>query len=80
MNKISKLQGYIIQHREYNQCFIIAINQIQPLKIVNHYVVPKTYIIFFINYTSKNMKVLDTPRVQPLVPITRKITEAGRNQ
>jgi len=34
MYKISKLQAYIIQHREYNQHFIKAIHQIQPLKIV----------------------------------------------
>jgi len=28
MYKINKLQGYIIQHREYSQYFIIAINGI----------------------------------------------------
>ena len=38
MYEINKLQGYIVQHREYSQCFIITINGVQPLKIVNHYV------------------------------------------
>ena len=28
MHKISKLQGYIVQHREYNQYFIITLNGI----------------------------------------------------
>ena len=34
-----KLQGHIVQHREYSQYFIITINAVQPLKIVNHCVV-----------------------------------------
>ena len=34
-----KLQGYIVQHGEFSKYFIITINGIQPLKIVNHYVV-----------------------------------------
>ena len=28
MNKINKLQGYIIQHREYSQYFITTLNEI----------------------------------------------------
>ena len=39
MYKINKLQGYIIQHTEYSQYFIITINGVYPLKIVHHYVV-----------------------------------------
>ena len=35
----NELQGYIIQHREYSQHFIITINELQPLKIVNYYMV-----------------------------------------
>ena len=37
--KIYKLQGHTVQHREYSQYFIITINGVQPLKIVNHCVV-----------------------------------------
>ena len=36
---ISKLQGYIVQHRVYSQYFIMTINRILPLKIVNHCIV-----------------------------------------
>ena len=39
MYKINNLQGHIVQHREYSQYFIITINGVQPLKIVNHYLV-----------------------------------------
>ena len=79
MYKISKLRGYIIQHREYNQCFIIAINQIQPLKIVNHYVVYLKYNILYQLYLQK-YEVLGYSRSPASGTITRKITEAGRNQ
>ena len=48
--KINKLQGYIVQHREYSQYFIITINGVQPLKVVYHYVVWK--LILYINYAS----------------------------
>ena len=51
MDKINKLQGYIIQHREYSQYFIITINRVQPLKIVNHYVV-HLKLTLYINCTS----------------------------
>ena len=36
---INKLQEYIVQHREYSQCFIITIIGIQPLKSANQYIV-----------------------------------------
>ena len=39
MEKISQLQGYIVQHREYSQFFIITINGIKSLKFLNNYVV-----------------------------------------
>ena len=39
MYKINRLQGYIVQHREYDLYFIITINGVQALKIVNYYVV-----------------------------------------
>ena len=39
MYKINKLQGYIAQHREYSEYFIITINGVYPLKIVIHYIV-----------------------------------------
>ena len=41
MYKINKLQGYIVQHREYSKYFIITINGVQPLKITNNHVVPQ---------------------------------------
>ena len=37
--EINKLQGYIVQHREYSQYFIVTINGAELLKIVDHYVV-----------------------------------------
>ena len=37
--KVNKLQGHIVQHRDYSQYFVITIKGIQPLKIMNHYVV-----------------------------------------
>ena len=39
MYNISKLQGYIVQHRVYSQYFIMTINRILPLKIMNHCIV-----------------------------------------
>ena len=30
---------HIVQHEEYSQCFIIIINGVKSLKIVNHYIV-----------------------------------------
>ena len=36
--KVNKIQGYIVQHKEDSQRFIIIISGVQPLKIVNHYV------------------------------------------
>ena len=39
MYKINKLQGHTVQHREYSQYFIVTINGLKPLKIVNPYVV-----------------------------------------
>ena len=33
MYKINRLQGYIAQHREYSQYFIITIKEVQPLKL-----------------------------------------------
>ena len=52
MYKINKLQGYIVQYREYSQYFIITINGIKPLKIVNHYFVHLKHIYMYINYTT----------------------------
>ena len=46
-------QGHTVQHREYDQYFIIAINEIYSLKIVNNYIVHLLHITFYINYTSK---------------------------
>ena len=34
-----KLQGYIVQLREYNRYFIVTINGVTPLKTVNHYII-----------------------------------------
>lgn len=31
----SKLQEYIVKHREYSQYLIITINRVEPLKIVH---------------------------------------------
>ena len=53
MHKINKLQGYIIQHREYNQYFIITRNGIQTLNVVNHYVSHLKHIMLYVNYSSK---------------------------
>ena len=36
---LNKLQRYIVQHKEYSQYFIITLNGIQCIKILNHYVV-----------------------------------------
>ena len=37
MYKINKLQGYIVQHKEYSQYFTITIIGISPLKSVNQF-------------------------------------------
>ena len=37
--KKEKIQGYIVQHREDSQYFIVTINGAQPLKIVIHYII-----------------------------------------
>ena len=29
----NKLQGYVVQHKEYNQYFIITENEVKPLKL-----------------------------------------------
>ena len=39
VDKIDKLQSYIIQHREQNQYFMVTRNGVYPLKIVNHCIV-----------------------------------------
>ena len=46
INKISYKQGYPIQQREYSLHFIIIINEIQPLKIVKHYVIYLFYVVY----------------------------------
>ena len=33
MYKIDKIQGYIVQHMEYSQYFIITLNGVQSIKI-----------------------------------------------
>ena len=38
MGKINKIQEYIVQPREYSQYFIITLNGVQYIKILNHYV------------------------------------------
>ena len=35
----NKLQGYVVQHGEYSQYFIVTINGVLPLKIVTRYIV-----------------------------------------
>ena len=35
----NKLQGYIVQHGEYSQYFIITLNGVLAIKILNRYVV-----------------------------------------
>ena len=35
----NKRQAYAVKHEEYSQYFIIPLNRVQPLKIVNHYIV-----------------------------------------
>lgn len=45
------LKTYVIQHREHGQYFIITVNGVQPLKIVNYCSVHMQHIIY-INYTS----------------------------
>ena len=40
MYKINKLQGYIVQHREYSQYFI-TLNGIQSVKFLNHCCTPE---------------------------------------
>ena len=42
LQKINKLQEYIAQHKEYSQYFILTLNRIQTLKIVNHCYIPET--------------------------------------
>ena len=39
MYKMNKMQGYNVQHREYNQYVIITLYGMQFIKISNHYVV-----------------------------------------
>ena len=38
MHKINKLPGYIVWHREYSQYFMITLNVIYSIKILNPYV------------------------------------------
>ena len=52
----NKLQGYIVQCGEYNQYFIININGVQPLKIMNHYTVYLYYEINIILHSNYNKK------------------------
>ena len=47
-----KPSGYSMQHKEYSQYYMRAINEVWPLKAVNHYHTLKTYIIFYTSYTS----------------------------
>ena len=44
MYKINKLQGYIVQHREYSQYFIVTI-EYNPKNCESLYCMPKTYVI-----------------------------------
>ena len=46
----SKLQGYILQYREYSQYYIVTISG-KSIKIVNHHIV-YLKLVFDINYTS----------------------------
>ena len=46
VHKIDKLQGYIVQHRECRQYFLITIDGVQPLKIVSHYAVLLKLILY----------------------------------
>ena len=39
MHQINKLQGYIIQYTEYSKYFIITLNGLKSVKILNHCVV-----------------------------------------
>ena len=39
MYEVNKLQGYIVQHREYRQYFIIAFNGVKSITVLNHYVI-----------------------------------------
>ena len=34
----NNLQGYIVHHKEYSQYFVITVNGLLPLKIVNNYI------------------------------------------
>ena len=52
MYKTDKVQGYIVKHKEYSQYFVITINGIQILKIVNHYVVQLKHILMYISCIS----------------------------
>ena len=37
MPKINKLQGYIVQNREYHQYFTVTVNALEFFKIVSYY-------------------------------------------
>ena len=50
--KTDKLQGYVVQHREYSKYFIITINGIKNLKTVNYYVIHLKHTLLYINYIS----------------------------
>ena len=38
-SKINKIQGYVVQHWEYSQYFIIILNGRYAITILNHYVI-----------------------------------------
>ena len=38
MHRINKLQGYIVQHVEHGRYFIIILNGVKSIKVLNHYV------------------------------------------
>ena len=53
MYKINKLQGHIVQHKEYSQFFKIM-NGVQSLKIMNHYVAHLKLMFYYKLCLNKN--------------------------
>lgn len=60
MYKANKVQGYTVQQREYSQYFIITINGVQSIKMLNLYCTPETNIVnkLYLNFLKRKQRPL----------------------
>ena len=72
MYKINKQQGYTVSTRKYSNYFIITLNGVQSIKILNHYI-PETYNIVNQLFPLKTRHVLQSS-VPTLENVSRRYT------